>query len=131
MRQVFRSPRLENVEGVAELLREAGIEVYISDGRSYKHGQRRGSFSYRDGARERPDPALWIVRAEDQPKAREILRDAGLLASTRPGQTNAVQELPVFASREPPRQGVRPTRVLLYMAVIVAVGITVLRACAS
>ena len=131
MRQVFRSPRLENVEGVAKLLRDADIEVYISDGRSYKDGQRRGGFSYRDGARERPDPALWIVKAEDQPRAREILRNAGLLASTRPGQTDAVQDIPVFASREPPRGGLNRTRILLYMAVIVAVGMAVLRQCSG
>ena len=30
MRQVFSSPRLENVEAVAELLRKEGIEVRIS-----------------------------------------------------------------------------------------------------
>ena len=130
MRQVFTSPRLENVEGVAELLREAGIEVYISDGRNYRDRKRR-SFSYRDGARERPDPALWIVKAEDQPRAREMLRDAGLLASTRPGQTDSVQETPVFASREAPRSGLNRTRILLYMAAMVAVGMTVLRQCSG
>ena len=131
MRQVFTSPRLENVEGVAELLREAGIEVYISDGRNYKDRQRR-TFSYRDGARERPDPALWIVKAEDQPRARELLRDAGLLASTRPGQTDSVQEIPVFASREAPRPSrLNRTRILLYMAAIVAIGMTLLRQCSG
>ena len=31
MRQVFSSPRLENVERVAELLREQGIEVRVTD----------------------------------------------------------------------------------------------------
>ncbi|HPF73482.1 MAG: pathogenicity-like protein [Rhodanobacteraceae bacterium] len=130
MRQVFSSPRLENVEGVATMLREAGIEVYISDGRNYKDGHRR-NFSYRDDKRSRPDPALWIVKAEDQPKAREILREAGLLASTRPGQTDAVQDIPVFANRDTPHKGLRPTRVLLYMALIVAFAVTVLRQCSG
>ena len=45
MRQVFSSPRLENVEGVAQMLREAGIEIKVTDARSYKQVSRR-EFSY-------------------------------------------------------------------------------------
>ncbi len=81
MRKVFSSHRLENVEGVAQLLRDAGIEIQISDGRSYK-GNRRGTFSYSD--RSAPKPSVWVVRSEQQMAARELLREAGLLDSTRP-----------------------------------------------
>ena len=96
MRRIFASPRLENVEGVARLLEEQGIEVRITDGRSYRGGI-RGNFSYRDDAREGPEPAVWIVNAEDQPRARELLREAGLLATTRSYSglpTPATQALP-------------------------------------
>jgi hypothetical protein len=86
MRQVFSSPRLENVEAVAELLRKEGIEVRISDGRSYR-GNRRSNFSYRDGAESGPQPAVWILKADDQPRGRQLLRDAGLLDSTRAGDS--------------------------------------------
>lgn len=82
MRQVFSSPRLENVERVAGLLREHGIEVRVTNGRSYK-GARRGTFSYRESANEDPPPAVWVVKSEDQPQARQILREAGLLDSGR------------------------------------------------
>lgn len=83
MRQVFTSPRIENVEGVAKMLEDAGIEVRVTHGRSYR-GAIRGNFSYRDSEREKePQPAVWIVRSEDQPRAREMLRGAGLLDSTR------------------------------------------------
>lgn len=82
MRQVFTSPRLENVEGIAKLLRDEGIEVRITHGRSYK-GAIRGNFNYRDSARKGPQPAVWVVKSEDQPRAREMLRNAGLLESTR------------------------------------------------
>lgn len=84
MRQVFTSPRIENVEGVAKMLEDAGIEVRITHGRSYR-GAIRGNFSYRADERERqgPQPAVWIVRSEDQPRARTMLREAGLLESTR------------------------------------------------
>ncbi|HZH43364.1 MAG TPA: pathogenicity-like protein [Lysobacter sp.] len=85
MRQVFSSPRLENVEAVAQMLRDQGIEVRITNGRSYK-GNRRGTFSYREthGAK----PAVWVVKSDDQVRAREILREAGLMQSTRtPGDS--------------------------------------------
>ena len=54
----------------------------ITNGRSYKGGL-RGDFSYRDDSRSEPNPAVWVVKSEDQPRAREILREAGLLDSTR------------------------------------------------
>jgi hypothetical protein len=84
MRQVFSSPRLENVERVAQMLEDAGIETRITHGRSYK-GTRRGDFSYRDHTREGPMPAVWIVNSEDQVRGREILRGAGLIDTTRAG----------------------------------------------
>ena len=87
MRQVFTSPRLENVEGIAKVLRDEGIEVRITHGRSYK-GTIRGNFNYRDSLRKGPQPAVWVVKSEDQPRAREMLRSAGLLESTRnPGDS--------------------------------------------
>lgn len=85
MRQVFTSQRLETVEGVARLMEDAGIAVHISNGRSYKGGM-GGQFSFSDPKPARKQPALWIKHPVDQPRAREILREAGLLDSTRPGQ---------------------------------------------
>ena len=82
MRQVFTSPRLENVERVASLLHEQGIEARITNGRSYR-GSRRSAFSYREADNESPQPAVWVVKSEDQPKARELLREIRLLDSGR------------------------------------------------
>lgn len=97
MRQVFSSPRMENVERVAELLRDAGIETRITHGRSYKGGL-RGAFSYRDHVRTDPVPAVWVVLSEDQPAARGILRAAGLLDSTR---MDTGYTLPAFRTEAP------------------------------
>lgn len=82
MRQVFASARLENVEAVAALLREHGIEVIIRDGRGWR-GAIRGNFSYRESARPRAVPTVWVVRSADQPQARQLLREAGLLDDER------------------------------------------------
>lgn len=89
MRQVFTSPRLENVEAVAGLLREQGIEVRITNDRSYR-GNRRSHFSYREreGDEAAPQSAVWIVNADEQPRARQLLREAGLLDSSRDGTSS-------------------------------------------
>ena len=97
MRRVFASPRLENVERVAQLLGDAGIQTRVTHGRSYKGGL-RGDFTYIDHTRSEPIPAVWVVRSEDQPAARELLRSSGLLDSTR---MDTGYTLPVFRSEEP------------------------------
>lgn len=85
MRQVFSSQRIETVEGVAKLLTDAGIPVHVTNGRSYQ-SKRGGQFSYTQPVPAQQQPAVWVRRADDQPRARELLREAGLLESTRPGQ---------------------------------------------
>ena len=87
MRKVFSSIRLENVEAVAELLRAEGIEVKIENGRSYQ-GRRRSNFSYRESEQSGAQPAVWILNADDQPRGRQLLRDAGLLESSRIGESS-------------------------------------------
>ncbi|GAB3056357.1 pathogenicity-like protein [Stenotrophomonas tumulicola] len=82
MRQIFSSQRVETVEGVAELLRSHQIDVRVTDGRTY-HTRRGGQFSYLDPGKGKRFPTVWVVRADDQPRAREILRDARLLDTTR------------------------------------------------
>lgn len=99
MRQVFTSARLENVEAVAKMLEDDGIEIRITNGRSYKGSVRR-NFSYREGSNEGPQPAVWIVKSEDQPRARAILREHGLIDSTRASEGAAA---PTFIEVTPAR----------------------------
>ena len=79
MRQIFTSPRLENVEGVAKLLTDAGIENKISEGRGYKKVSRR-EFSYVEKKNEgSANPAVWVIKSEDYKRARELLHGMGLV----------------------------------------------------
>ncbi|KQH72988.1 pathogenicity [Xylella fastidiosa subsp. sandyi] len=82
MRAIFTSQRVETVEGVAALLNEADIQVKISHQRSY-HSKRNGQFSYLDTKNKDQHPTVWIIHANDQPRARDILRKARLLDTTR------------------------------------------------
>ena len=125
MRQVFTSQRLETVEGVARLLEDAGIAVYISQPRSY-HSRRSGQFSYSDPTPARQQPAVWVRLAEDQPRARELLRQAGLMETTRsqPGQPQLGQPFPTAHAETGDRRWAWRIRIGL-MLVIAAVAMLV------
>ena len=126
MRQVFSSPRLENVERVAQLLQDAGIETRVTHGRSYRGGL-RGNFSYREGAEAKPVPAVWVVRSEDQPKARALLREQGLLDSTR---ADTGYRLPTFrtedasAEADPGRRRLFRIKLGLLVVIVLVLGLT-------
>ncbi len=123
MRQVFSSPRLENVEQVARLLEDAGIETRITDGRSYK-GSRRRNFSY-GAADADAKPAVWVVRSEDQVRARTLLRDAGLIDSTRPTDSYLAPTFRTEAPTATRKTGVqsRAARIKLVLLGGIAIGV--------
>ena len=124
MRQVFSSPRLENVEGIARMLEEQGIEVRITHGRSYKGGW-SGRRSYRD-AESGQLPAVWVVRSEDQPRARQLLREAGLLDSTRASVTDSYLAPSVHVCAPEPAAPAPQRRAFRYkIALLVAIGVAV------
>lgn len=119
MRKVFSSIRLENVEAVAELLRAEGIEVKIENGRSYR-GKRRSNFSYRDGEQSGPQPAVWILNAEDQPRGRQLLRDAGLMDSTRAGESSYLTMSTPHEEKDPAERR-RSTRARIRIGLLVLI----------
>lgn len=128
MRQVFSSPRLENVEGIAKMLRDDGIEVRITHGRSFK-GTIRGDFSYRDAMRSGPLPAVWVLKSEDQPRARELLRNAGLFESTRtPGDSFLAPTVHDTAEKAAsPQQRALRIKIALLLAIGIALVLTLSR----
>jgi hypothetical protein len=128
MRQIFTSPRLENVEAVEKLLNDAGIETYVSEARSYK-GSRRRAFSYKQEARGSNQPGVWIVKADDLTRARELLRETGLLESTRPASSSYLPSLPSSAETNDPLRRAHRIRLILLIALAFAVVVTVARGC--
>jgi hypothetical protein len=119
MREVYRSLRVEQVEGAATLLNGAGIETSIQNGRSYKGGRRR-NFSFRETPDSAKAAVLYVTHNGDLPEARRLLREAGLMD---PGQRESYlpQELQ-FQQREERKGRIDPRRlrtVLLMMIVII------------
>ena len=82
MRQIYTSPRVENVERIVALLGESGIETRVTNHRSWAgRDYKRTSYSARTDSSDWPQ--VWVVKAEDQPKARALLREAGIAPAVR------------------------------------------------
>ena len=82
MRQIYTSPRIENVQRIVALLGEHGIATTVTNHRSWAgHDYKRPSYSARTDPGEWPQ--VWIVNAEDQPRARTLLREAGIEPAVR------------------------------------------------
>ena len=115
MRQVFTSTRLENVEGVAKMLGEHGIETKITQGRSWKGNSRR-EFSYSAKHHdEAQQPAVWVLKSEDFKEARELLHEGGLLASTR--ETSYLPENLQFRDAPPGGSARRVSRIRIALLI--------------
>ena len=82
MRQIYTSPRSENVERVVALMNEAGIATTIRNRRDWQGGEWK-RFSYSQRGDSEAWPQVWVTDSSDQARARQVLRDAGLEPSTR------------------------------------------------
>jgi len=128
MRQMYTSARLANVEGVEQLLKDAGIETKITQGRSYKKVSRR-EFSFRDKAADTSSqPAVWVIKPEDYFRARQILHDAGLLDAT--ATDSYLPEAITFrdtAGKSDPQVRISRVRLLLLAIVTVMAALMAIR----
>jgi len=82
MRQIYTSPRNANIERVVQLMAEHGIQTTVSNRRAYQ-GSDWKRFSYSARGDRDSWPQVWVVHSEDQTKARQVLRDAGLEPAVR------------------------------------------------
>lgn len=121
MREVYRSLRVEQVEGAATMLREAGIEVDIQNGRSYKGGRRR-HFSFRETPDSPKAAVLYVTHNGDLPEARKLLREAGLMEA---GQRESyLSEALQFQQRETPsKNAFNPQRMRTILLILIALSI--------
>jgi len=125
MRRIFSSLRLENVEAVARMLEAEGIEVRIENGRAL-HRAIRGHFSYRDDPRSRPpEPEVWVVRSDDQPRARALMREAGLLLDTTRSDGQRYTSKP--RTPEPGNKRISRLRYVLLALVLIVVTVNFIR----
>jgi hypothetical protein len=82
MRQIYTSPRYENVQRVVALLDENRIATTVRNRQDWQGGQWK-RFSYTQRSDSEGWGQVWVVDSNDQTRAREILREAGLEPATR------------------------------------------------
>ncbi|MEP7097619.1 MAG: hypothetical protein ABI748_08145 [Dokdonella sp.] len=82
MRQIYTSPRMENVDRVVALMSANGIATSISNRQTWQRADWK-RFSYTERGNRDTWPQVSVVRSEDQTRARQVLRDAGLEPATR------------------------------------------------
>jgi hypothetical protein len=127
MRQFFTSPRLENVERVEQMFEEAGIQTRVTDRATWNRATKR-DFSYTDRRSTTRWPAVWVVKADDYSRARQMLREIGLMDSTRDVAPSYVpDEAPPPLAADPRARAVNRTRLLLLVAVVVGALVMSLR----
>ena len=82
MRQIYTSPRYENVQRVVALLDENRIATTVRNRQDWQGCQCK-RFSYTQRSASETWGQVWVVDSNDQTRAREILREAGLEPATR------------------------------------------------
>lgn len=99
MRQIYTSPRPENIDAVVALMAEHGIEATVTNRSNYNRPTwQRFSYTQQRGDRSSWGQ-VWITRADDYTKARQLLRDIGIEPVIRYGEELAAARNPTPADR--------------------------------
>lgn len=78
MRQIYTSPRHDNIDRIVALLSEHDIETAVTNRSSYNR-QTYQRFSYTQRQEDRDTwPQVWVQSADDFPKARALLKEIGI-----------------------------------------------------
>jgi hypothetical protein len=86
MRLLYTSPRQENIDRVVAFMSENGVETSITN-RSNWNRPSYQRFSYQQRRENRDNwPQVWVSRADDYTKARELLRQLGIEPIVRYGE---------------------------------------------
>ena len=128
MRQLYASPRVENIERLDAALKELGIQTRVTNRKSFLTGTPH--FGYSERNTESQWPAVWIVEADDYPKARQLLRDVGLLEA--PGDASYFREARSLreartAEVRAPDHVAKRVRLVLFVVVFAVTILAVLR----
>jgi hypothetical protein len=125
MRQIYTSPRQENIDAVVALMAEHGIEATVANRSNYNRPTwQRFSYTQRQDDRE-TWAQVWIARAEDYTKARALLREIGIEPVIRHGDELAAARNPSPTTQRQ-RLVARARRIVL-LAVLAAFAMVVLR----
>lgn len=95
MRLLYTSPRQENIDRVAAFMAENGVETSITNRSNWNRpSYQRFSYAQRNANRD-TWPQVWVSKADDYTKARELLRKLGIEPEVRHGEELRVSRDPV------------------------------------
>lgn len=125
MREIYTSPRQQNIDNVVALMAEHGIETTVSNRSNYNRPTWQ-RFSY---AQQRDDrsgwPQVWITRADDYARARVLLREIGIEPQIRHAEELAASRAPSL--RQARRSTPNRVRRILLIAVVAVFAMQALR----
>jgi broad specificity phosphatase PhoE len=125
MRQIYTSPRQENIDTVVALMAEHGIEASVANRSNYNRPTWQ-RFSYSQRQDDRSSWAqVWVTRADDYTRARALLREIGIEPVIRYGEELAAARTPSPADRRA-YTAARVRRIVL-LAVLGVVALAMLR----
>lgn len=103
MRLLYTSPRQDNIDRVMAYMAEHGVETTVTNRSNWNRpSYQRFSYSQRTENRD-AWPQVWVSKADDYTKARELLRKLGIEPEVRHGEELRVSRDPVasmYARRE-------------------------------
>ena len=125
MRQIYTSPRAENVDSVVALMAEHGIKATVANRSNYDRPTwQRLSYAPRRQDRSRW-AQVWITHPDDYSQARKLLLDLGIDPVIRHAEELAAARSPAPVDRRA-RIATRIRRILL-LAVLVVFAVQMLR----
>ncbi len=125
MRQIYTSPRQENIDRVVALMAEHGIEATVSNRSNYNRPTWQ-RFSYSQRQDDRGSWAqVWITSADDYTRARVLLREIGIEPIIRHGEELAAARNPSPTARR--EHTVTRVRRIVLLLVLAAFAMVVLR----
>jgi ferric-dicitrate binding protein FerR (iron transport regulator) len=125
MRQIYTSPRQENVDRVIALMAEHGIEASVANRSNYNRSSwQRFSYSQRQDNRD-SWAQVWITHADDYTRARALLREIGFEPVIRHGEELAAVRNPTPATRR--QYTVARVRRIMLLLVLAAFAVVMLR----
>lgn len=125
MRQIYTSQRQENIDRVVALMTDHAIETSVTNRSNWNRpSYQRFSYAERNGNRE-TWPQVWISRADDYTRARELLRELGIEPVIRHADELAAVRNPSPTDQR--RDTVSRVRRIVLLAVVGACAMVVLR----
>lgn len=98
VRIIYSTPRLENAERVASLLEADGVATRLLYGPRFRRNTWRGA-DYGQPRNPGDWPRVLVLNNGDLPKARAVLRQAGLMAPAAFDRDENTADAPVLRSR--------------------------------